>query len=153
MNKIYIGIDPGAKGAIAVLDGAKLHTYKMPDSFPEIYDTLNGIAKSYEPKDIVTVMEQVGQGIPGQSSSATAKFARHNGHLEMALYALGIRTEKVRPQVWEKSYNVGSSKGLTKTAWKNKLKGVAMSLYPTEKITLDTADAILLAHYGKSKEL
>ena len=41
-------------------------------------------------------------------------------------------------------------KRMAKTEWKNKLKGLAQRLYPREKVTLNTADAILLAHYGKS---
>ena len=146
MSKRVIGIDPGEKGGIAVIDDKGLRTYNMPESFPEIYDLL----KELKCDGVMALLENVGHGIPGQSSSATAKFARHCGHLEMALYALGIRTETFTPQKWQKYYSnqLGKSTGLSKGEWKNKLKGLAKQLYPETKVTLNTADAILLANYG-----
>lgn len=144
-----IAIDPGLKGGIAVLDGNEMHTYPMPETYPDIYIVLKGLQEDFN----ITraVLEKVGQGLPGQSSKATATFARHCGHLEMALYALGIPTEEVTPQKWQRYYSnqIGKSTGLSKTEWKNKLKGLAQRLYPSEKVTLNTADAILLAHYGR----
>lgn len=149
-GKVIAGVDPGEKGGIAVLDGDTLYTFKMPIGYPDIYEVLKGLQEEFGITKCV--IERVGLGLPGQSSKATATFARHNGHLEMALYALGIQTEEVTPQKWQKFYSnsIGTAKGLTKTEWKNKLKGLAQRLYPREKVTLNTADAILLAHYGKS---
>ena len=150
MERIIAGIDPGKAGGIAVLEGDTLHTYPMPETYPDVYLVLKGLQEEFGITKCV--IERVGLGLPGQSSKATATFARHNGHLEMALYALGIQTEEVTPQKWQKFYSnsIGTAKGLTKTEWKNKLKGLAQRLYPREKVTLNTADAILLAHYGKS---
>ena len=151
-----IGIDPGLNGGIAIVystDGL-INTFKMPETYPDIYNLLHNI-KLTSANGVRCVLEDVGKGVPGQSSKATATFARHNGHLEMALYALGIPTEKVTPQKWQKFYSnsVGKSTGLSKTEWKNKLKGLAQSLYPTEAITLNTADAVLIAHYGKQNKI
>ena len=152
-DTVLIALDPGEKGGIAVLDGNEMHTYTMPTPYPDIYLVLKGLQEEF---GITTcVLEKVGNGMPGQSSKATATFARHNGHLEMALYALGIQTEEVTPQKWQKFYSnsIGTAKGLTKTEWKNKLKGLAQRIFPREKVTLNTADAILLAHYGKMNNL
>lgn len=152
-DKVIVGVDPGAKGGIAVLDGNDIYTFPMPDTYTDIYQVLKGLTEDFN----ITrcVLERVGLGLPGQSSKATATFARHCGHLEMALYALGIPTEEVTPNKWMKAYanQIGTSKGLTKTEWKNKLKGLAQRLYPSVKVTLGTADAILLAHYGKMNNL
>lgn len=150
MSKAIMALDPGEKGGIAVLDGDELYTFSMPTTYADIFINLKGIQEDFGITK--AVLEKVGTGIPGQSSKATATFARHNGHLEMALYALGIQTEEVTPQKWQKFYSnsIGTAKGLTKTEWKNKLKGLAQRLYPRTKVTLNTADAILLAHYGKS---
>lgn len=157
MQTNIIGIDPGLHGGIAILvfDGdpnIPIHVHDMPDTYPDIWNLLSRIKEMFWP--VSCYLEDVGKGIPGQSSKATATFARHNGHLEMALYALGIPTEKVTPQKWQKFYSnqVGKSTGLSKTEWKNKLKGLAQTLYPTEKITLSTADAVLIAHYGKKQQ-
>ena len=84
-----IGIDPGNAGGVAVLRGPNIETHNMPETFPDIY---NLFASLKDGADTLAVLEDVGHGMPGQSSKATAVFARHNGHLEMALYALGIRT-------------------------------------------------------------
>lgn len=146
-----IGIDPGEKGGLAVLTEQEMRPFKMPATFTEIYDFLFDLKHSAK-DGLFVVLEDVGKGIPGQSSKATATFARHNGHLEMALYALGIRSEKVTPQKWQKHYSntIGSSKGKTKTEWKNILKNEAKRRYPDIKITLETADAVLLAEYGRN---
>ena len=124
----------------------------MPDTYPDIYNTLSSLQKQYAGYELVAILEDVGKGIPRQSSKATATFARHNGHLEMALYALGIRTIRVTPQKWMKHYSnqLGKSKDVEKREWKNKLKGLAQQMYPSEKVTLKTADAILIANYGKT---
>ena len=147
MYDFYLGIDPGKNGGIAILDkdGSVIDLINMPDTPMEILQYL----KSYEGKSVICVLEDVGQGMPGQSSSATAKFARHNGHLEMALLALEIKTIKCRPQKWEKTYALGSSGKHEKAEWKRMLKEKAQQLFPQlgKKITLKTCDALLIAEY------
>lgn len=154
MNKVTIGIDPGTSGGLAVFDGSRMEAYKMPETFPDIYESLKEIRDTYiTDSDIIVYLENVGHGMPGQSSKATATFARHNGHLEMALYALGMRTEMVTPQKWMKYYSnsLGKSSDCEKKEWKNKLKCEAQRLFPSVKVTLWNADAILIANYGYKK--
>lgn len=150
MSNTIIGIDPGSAGGIAVLNGSHIETYNMPETFPDIYNLL---ASLKDGDDTIAILEDVGHGMPGQSSKATAVFARHNGHLEMALYALGIRTVKVTPQKWMKHYSnsLGKSKDHEKREWKNKLKGLAQQMFPSVKVTLKNADAILIACYEAEK--
>lgn len=153
MSKFVIGIDPGFVGGIAVLDEAYrvVEVTSMPETPMDILDVL----RQYTGCDAVAYLEDVGKGMPGQSSSATAKFARHNGHLEMALLALGISTVKVTPQKWEKTYQLGKSSDYTKGEWKNRLKARAQELFPNlgKKVTLKTCDALLIALYGLRCEL
>ena len=148
-TKFYIGIDPGEKGGIAIIDRDRkvLEVVKMPETPQDILDFL----REYSGQDVTAALENVGHGVPGQSSSATATFARHNGHLEMALLALGMPTEKATPQKWQKAYHLGSSKSCTKIQWKNKLKAKAQQLFPSlgKKITLSTSDALLIAEYAR----
>jgi hypothetical protein len=152
ISSAIIGIDPGEGGGIAVIGGRlgkSPSLWKMPDTMADIYGLLVNIYANC-PDGALCILEDVGKGVPGQSSRATATFARHNGHLEMALFALGIPTIKVTPQKWQKFYsnNIGTSRGLTKTVWKNKLKGLAQQMFPNSNITLYTADALLIANYG-----
>lgn len=150
MNKeiIYIGIDPGLSGGIAILnqDGSVKEVVAMPDTPRDIYEFL-----FLYKEDSRCVLEDVGHGMPGQSSKATATFARHNGHLEMALLALGIPTEKVTPQKWIKVYQLKKKKEQDKNEWKNVLKAKAQSLFPQlgKKVTLKTCDALLIAEYAR----
>ena len=154
-NKVYIGIDPGLSGGLAVFDGMDMLAFNMPQTYPDIYLKLQEIQRHYPNEELVAILEDVGHGLPGQSSKATATFARHNGHLEMALYALGIKTVKATPQKWQKHYSnqLGKSSEHEKKVWKNRLKGLAQSMFPGANVTLYTADAILLAYYGRKEEL
>lgn len=146
---LYIGIDPGNNGGIAVVNrfGDLVDTQKMPSTPLDIYDYLYELASGEE--DVCCCLEDVGHGLPGQSSKATATFARHNGHLEMALLVLGIPTVTVTPQKWMKYYQIGKASDYkNKSAWKNKLKAKAQALFPNyQKLTLCTSDAALLANY------
>jgi len=152
--KFIVGIDPGLSGGIAVLDEAGVSHYviKMPSTIFDLYDVLSGIAGM---GDMVCYMEDVGHGMPGQSSKATAAFARHCGHLEMALLALGIPTNTITPNKWMKTYQLGRSSEYSKTEWKNRLKGKAQQLFPMlgKQVTLATCDALLIAEYGRKQEL
>lgn len=155
MKKI-IGIDPGLSGGIAVLgtDGNVVDVCKMPPTPNDILDYLrNHCCHNMSNADVVCYMEKVGMGMPGQSSKATATLARHCGHLEMALLSLGISTNDVTPNKWEKFYQLGSSRGHSKTEWKNKLKAKAQQLFPGEKVTLAVCDALLIAEYGRKQEV
>lgn len=156
MAKLVLGIDPGKNGGIAVLDmsGNVVSISKMPETPQDILDYLRKYCgRELFGSEAVCYMEQVGQGMPGQSSKATATFARHCGHLDMALLALGIKTNTVTPNKWEKIYQLGKSGDVPKAVWKNRLKAKAQQLFPKEKITLAVCDAILLAEYGRKQEV
>lgn len=145
---VYMGIDPGSNGGIAVLapDGSVLDVTKMPDTPMDILEYIRLHSKGAK-----CIIEDVGHGIPGQSSSATAKFARHNGWLEMALLASGIPTTKVTPQKWQKYFQMHRGKDEEKTKYKNRLKERAQLMFPTVKVTLANADALLIAEYCRNK--
>lgn len=150
MTKVIIGIDPGSSGCIAWSENGETNQTKMPETYQDIYDKLKEISMG---NDCVCYLEDVGKGMPGQSSKATATFARHNGHIEMALYALGIKVEKVLPNKWQKTLGIGKGSDCSdKREWKNKLKQKAQELYPQVKITLWNADGLLILDYATKQE-
>ena len=59
----------------------------------------------------------------------------------------------VKPQKWQKYFSntLGKSSDYEKREWKNRLKALAQRLFPQEKVTLDTADAILISYYGSKQ--
>lgn len=151
-----IGIDPGLSGGIVCLGagGNVIEVRKMPDTPYDILECLRRFSSdSLFGGGCVCYMEKVGTGLPGQSSKATATFARHNGHLEMALLSLGIKTVEVTPQKWQKHFQLGRSTDFSKAEWKNRLKSCAQQLFPRERVTLAVADALLIAEYGRLKEM
>ena len=143
-----LGIDPGQSGAMVLINetGKIQMMINMPETPMDILENIEALNPD------ICYLEDVGQGMPGQSSSATAKFARHNGHLEMALLALKISTVKVLPNKWQKALGLGSRKkdGVKeeKRDHKNRIKGWAQLTFPSAKVTLKNADAIAIAYYG-----
>lgn len=84
-----------------------------------------------------------------QPGSAMFKFGRNFGFLLGALQALRVRVELIRPQRWQKGLALGTASACrSPTVWKNKLKAHAQRLYPHLKVTLKTADALLLLDYA-----
>lgn len=145
MGKIYLGIDPGANGGMAWVDssGELLEMRKMPPTMLDIYEALG----DYDVQGVTCCIEKVGFGMPGQSSKATATFARHCGHLEMALLARGIPAVEVTPAKWQRHFGLQGKKGEIKVSHKNRIKGWAQQRYPRSKVTLWASDALAIATY------
>jgi len=148
----YMGIDPGKSGGIAVLFGNEVIATKMPDTEG---DVLHWIRTSSF--NAVAVIEKVGgyvgkgkDGKGGQPGSAMFVFGMGYGGLRMALLACSIPFEDHTPQRWQKAIMKSSrGKSETKGQWKNRCKAKAQQLFPTQKVTLATADALLIALYCK----
>ena len=156
-----MGIDPGqgktTHGGIAVIgeDGDVIDVIVMPDTMSDICEFIRDVmvVAERDGHTLVAYLEDVGHGMPGQSSSSTAKFARHCGHLEMCLYALGIKTVMATPQRWQRMYQLG--KGGTYDERKKRLKSKAQQLFPSlgRKVSSYTADSLLIAEYGRKQEV
>ena len=137
MNPILC-IDPGASGgmAIACHDGS-IEAYPMRDGMTGQIDAIRHIAATNP--GLMAVIEKVGFHRPGNSAVATAKFARHVGHIEAALYTLGIPTTTVTPSKWMAALG---SLPADKTARKNAIKENVARRFPHLDVTLKTADAL-----------
>lgn len=144
----YLGIDPGNKGAMALLDneGRLIESINMPQTPMDILGVIESICGITG--DLVCYIEDVGNGMPGQSSKATATFARHNGHLEMALLALKIPAEKITPAKWQKSLGLLTRKKEDRRSHKNRIKAWSQRMFPGVKVTLSNSDALAIAYYG-----
>lgn len=77
------------------------------------------------------------------------KFGASTGGLRMALIASGVIFDEIPPKQWQKFVGVIGTKGETKTQFKNRLKAKAQQLFPEQRVTLATADALLIAYYCK----
>ena len=134
-----LAIDPGKNGGIAYVDrNGIVKAEKMPDTMTDMIDRLaelkaDGIDKA--------VIERTGTYIPGNSGPAAVTFARHCGHIEAALYALGISTTQVSPSVWQKKLGALPK---DKKDRKNAIKTMMATRHPHLKVTLANADALAM---------
>ena len=150
---VYIGIDPGKSGGLAVLFGKEVNCTKMPETEGDVLHWIKANASF----DSVCVIEKVGgyvgkgkDGKGGQPGSAMFVFGQGYGGLRMALLACSIPFEEVTPQRWQKAImHSGRGKHESKTQWKNRCKARAMQQFPGVNVTLATADALLIALYCK----
>ncbi len=146
----FIGIDPGASGGLAIVGGNQIHYTPMPPDEQDIYRWFRDRFRGPKPNRWicpVAVIEQV-HSMPGQGVSSTFKFGQSYGFLRACLVASNIRFTAVPPRVWQKALGVhprGETE--TKSQFKGRLKQLAEATFPGHKITLATADALLLARY------
>jgi hypothetical protein len=146
-----IGIDPGKSGGIAWIGDSGPVVEKMPETLADLWEVIAMLVYHDERHgtQMMAYLEEVQPGglHRGKEGTMGAKssfvFGRGVGQLEMALTAAGIPFERVRPQQWQKSLGC-----LTKGD-KNVSKRKAQELFPTLKVTHATADALLIAEYGR----
>lgn len=144
--KLYLGIDPGGSGGLAWVGEDVILVSKMPETESDIVDALTELKNDVA----VAVLEAV-TPMPKQGVGSTWAFGQHYGMLRGILAALKIRREFVRPQVWQPAMGIPRRGEKTQTEHKNATKARAQQLFPTIKFTHATADAALLAEYGRRK--
>lgn len=145
---IWIGIDPGAKGAMAILGGQN-----GPEIIP--FDTKEYMARLWtlkaEYKDCICCIEAV-QPIRGNGIIALFRLGQSYGWLLGILDAIGVPYQPITPQKWKKEFGLTSDKA--------KSIEVCRRLYPdvnlkrTERSKKDDdnmAEALLMATYAKRK--
>ena len=116
---MYIGIDPGSKGAIAAWDGSRLRVWDMPmhvvtrGKTEKLRADLSGISRLASALSMLSptlaVQEDVG-GMPGQSAPAAFNFGWTCAATAMALAAHGVPFRLITPRVWKDSYGLKGEK-------------------------------------------
>jgi hypothetical protein len=153
-TQVFIGIDPGGQGGIAILWNG-LITYPMPDTEKDIWEAIDNI-NLLRHANIIELgistthcMIEAVHSMPGNAAQSMFKFGMNYGALRLALIAAGIPFESVRPEVWQKGMGIPSKRttSSTKSEHKTYLYARAQELFPREKFRRDVADAVLLAEY------
>ena len=149
-----IGIDPGAAGAVAILENGRLtQVFDMP----VVEITVGGKAKRrvapellaselrlYNLADTIAVVEQVG-AMPGQGVTSMFAFGQAYGLVLGVLAGLWIPTTTVTPATWKKALKLNTGK--------DGARAKAAQLWPAQadqfKRVKDDgrAEAALLAHW------
>jgi len=141
---MFIGIDPGGSGGLCCLGPDYFELSAMPETERDVWDWFAWYA---DRKDTFAFIEKV-HSMPGNGVASMFKFGMNYGMLRLALIAAKIPFEEITPQHWQKEMKIQpKGKNESSTSHKNKLKGKAQQLFPKAKLTLKTADALLIAEY------
>jgi Holliday junction resolvasome RuvABC endonuclease subunit len=137
----YLGVDVGVSGGLALLDdsGAVLWAVKMPVTDHDLFALLPRT-------DTQAVLEHV-HSSPQMGVTSAFTFGTGYGRCRMALAAAAIPFVELTPKTWQR--HLGGLSGGDKQL----LKTRAQQLYPTVRITLATADALLLATVARRLHL
>lgn len=142
---IYIGIDPGKSGAMAVL--AEDIELVVPFDVQSYKNTLGNILGS----KVFACIERV-HAMPKQGTTSMFSFGENYGWIQGILWAHGIPYELVTPKVWKKEFGITSDKNTSIAVCQRLFPGV--SLLPNEmsrKPNDGMAEAMLLAEYARRK--
>lgn len=156
-----IGVDPGAYGALALVDGPcliavfdmpilKIRRGKTDKAEVDGYRLAAELAEFPGAHCGTAYLEQVG-GITGQSASAAFNFGRSCGIVEGVLKGSGARVEFVPPGTWKRFLRVNpgkdGSRAMAARFWPDKAHLFA-------RVKDDgRAEAALIAEYGRHMQM
>lgn len=144
--KLYIGIDPGKSGALAVIEPSG-QIYVCPFNEVAYTEKLGELMD----EDVKCCVEKVG-AMPGQGVVSMFNFGHNLGFIEGLLSAYGISYQLVPPQTWKKEFSLNSDK--------SKSIEVCQKLFPNVSLLASSrsrkphdgmAEAILMAEYARRR--
>ena len=137
----FLGIDPGADGAIALVNN--VGEYQDCVCARKVTPTdMYLFLKKYQGDIPYGVLEKVSSS-PQQGVKSAFSFGVSFGFVRGLLVCNAVSYEEASPVKWMKAMNcmTGGNKNVTKAA--------AQRLWPTCKITHANADALLIAEYAR----
>lgn len=143
---IYIGIDPGKDGALAVIFGGMDETVLVPFDEQEYTNVLQNLAG----RPVKACLEHVG-AMPGQGVTSMFSFGENFGFIQGLLTACGVPYQLVRPQRWKKEFGISG---------KNESIAVCKRLFPEVSLRRNArcktdhdgmAEALLMAEYARRR--
>ena len=145
--KKFIGIDPGKGGGIAVIEGKTARVYACPETVENMATLIGMCLNNVSIYETRVYVEKV-WAFPTDGRAGSFSFGRNYGQWQGILSVHEVDPIFVTPKVWQGHFEI--KKGLPKNIRKKILKQMAIDKYPNTKgITLKTADALLIALYGR----
>lgn len=158
---IWIGIDPGAKGAMALIGWdsvlaeyeamAKMEAGPLVIPFDQDRYINTLLAVETSGVECVCCIEDV-HSITGQGIASSFRFGVTYGWLLGVLDAIGIPYQPITPQKWKKEFGLNADKANSIEVCKRLYPGV--NLLRTERSRKEDdglAEALLLSTYAKRK--
>lgn len=148
--KVFIGIDPGKDGALAIL-GYREAPILVPFSEAEYANQLRRVAPFIVigQRETFAVVEHV-NAMPGQGVTSCFSFGQNFGFILGLLTAFRIPYELVRPQKWKKEFSCTSDKNTSVEVAQRMFPGVDLRRTPQCRKSHDgIAEALLMAEYAR----
>jgi crossover junction endodeoxyribonuclease RuvC len=152
---VYIGIDPGLAGAVAVLTDAGV-LMSVHDTPTITLHTSRGTKQEYDAPGLVALLApyagsqahvviEESQAMPGQGVRSMFQVGLGFGLWLGVLAALALPYTRVRPQIWKRTLGLGKDKEAARLR--------AQQLFPAAELRRkrdhNRAEALLLALYGQ----
>lgn len=144
---IYIGIDPGKSGAMAIIFDGMDETVIVPFDELEYTNTMRNLCVN----PARACLEHVG-AMPGQGVTSMFNFGQNFGYIKGLLEAFEIPYELVRPQKWKKEFGITGDKNRSIDVCKRLFPGI--DLRRTDRCRKDDdgmAEALLMAEYARRR--
>ena len=141
---VYIGIDPGVSGAMAIRDDLGIYLFKFDE---EKYVE----ALKRAPANAICCHEHV-HSLPKQGDASSFNFGMNLGCIQGALQALGVRYELFHQQKWKKEFSVTKDKNTSIEVCKRLFPDVSLKRTENSKKDDDGfAEALLMAEYARRR--
>jgi len=149
MMRAWVGVDPGAKGAAAIItENGAAEAVAYPGDVSQAAEIIRGWKAVYRIQ--LVALERV-HSMPGQGVCGVFRFGENFGAWQGILSAMEIPHVLVTPQTWQKGVIVPSDGASSKA----RALAVARRLYPAvdlhRKSDDGKADALLLAMYARRR--
>ena len=151
VRPVIIGVDCGVGGGIAYKTPRGVKAITMPRTINKITDAFIKFKDCYTIVYVEDVPPFVGVNRP---AARIFKLAKNYGIILGILEAFNMEYKLVRPAKWMADIGTNKKKHYkTDNEWKNYLKELAKIYWPNTKVTLKTADALLILQYGLRQQL
>ena len=141
---VYGGIDPGKRGAFAIIRGDG-SIYVCPLASADLKELL----LNFSSKHHRLCLERV-HAMPKQGVTSTFTFGEQYGYIKGLLDAYGISYQEIPPERWKREFGLNTDKRKSIEVCKQLFPSV--SLRPTDRSKVDDnnmAEACLMAEYAR----
>lgn len=146
MSTVYLGIDPGRKGAIATIWN-DYHIVVLPMNEENMVHRV----RLLQGENVRCCLEQV-HAMPKQGVTSMFNFGMGYGFIKGCLEAYGISYQEIPPQRWKKEFGLSGTKADSIAVCKKLFPKVSLKLTDRSKVDSDgMAEALLMAEYARRK--
>lgn len=147
MKTLFIGIDPGKSGGIAVINTEDKSSWTVAYSDEKLLQILSRATKH----SAICCLEKVG-AMPGQGVVSMFNFGKAYGYIKGVLEAFNIPYQEITPQKWKKEFGLSSDKAASVEVCRRLFPDVELLATPRCKKPHDgMAEALLMAEYARRK--